>query len=51
MLAGIKHLKEKRKIKKFNQSHYLKNLILKETKPALIEEVHQIMEIKKYLRD
>ncbi len=51
MLAGISHLKEKRKIKKFNQQHYLKNLILKETKPALIEEVHQLMEIKKYLRE
>ena len=51
MVVGISHLKEKRKIKRFNKNHYLKNLILKETKPALIEEVHQLMEIKKYLRE
>jgi len=49
MVFGISHLKEKRKIKKFNQKHYLRNLILKDAKPALIEEVHQIMAIKKYI--
>jgi MFS family permease len=42
-------LKEVRKISKFEGRSAFKNVILKQTKPALIEEAHQIMSIKNYL--
>lgn len=42
-------MKEIRKTKKFDSSKTLKNMILKQAKPTLIEEAHEIMLIKKYL--
>ncbi|MFC1666232.1 MFS transporter [Nanoarchaeota archaeon] len=48
---GIPQINEVRKTEKFNGTKSLKNLILTETKPTIIEEAHQIMEIKKYLHE
>jgi len=46
---GISQLKEVRKTEKLGGTKALRNLIINETKPTLIEEAHQIMSIKKYL--
>ncbi|MEN7982233.1 MAG: MFS transporter [Nanoarchaeota archaeon] len=48
---GISTIKEVRKTEKFNGTKALKNIILNEAKPTLIEEAHQIMSIKKYLEE
>ena len=49
ILIGLSKIKEVRKTKDFKGTHALKNLILKETKPTLVEEAHQIMSIKSYI--
>ena len=49
ILWGIPKIKEVKKRKRFKGPRDLENLILKEAKPTLIEEVHEIMHIKKYL--
>lgn len=46
----IPKISEIKKTKKFGSSKVLKNIILKEAKPTLVEEAHEIMSIKKYLR-
>ena len=46
----IPKMKEIRKTKKFKGPRDLENLVLKEAKPTLVEEVHEIMHIKDYLR-
>lgn len=51
VIIGLPKMKEVRKIKEFKGSHALKNLILKEAKPTLVEEIHQIMSIKDYIRE
>jgi MFS family permease len=51
VIIGLPKMKEVRKMKEFKGTHALKNLILKEAKPTLVEEIHQIMSIKKYLKD
>ncbi len=43
-------VKEVRKTKKFKGAGSLKQIFLHETKPTLIEEAHEIMSIKKYIR-
>lgn len=43
-------LKEIRKVKKLRGFKDLENMVLKEGKPTLIEEVHEILHIKDYLR-
>ncbi len=48
---GIPHIKEIRKTEKFNGTKSLKDIIINEAKPTLIEEAHQIMSIKKYLEE
>lgn len=47
-IPKIKEIKHKQKIK---SATALTNLIFKEAKPTLIEEAHQIMSIKDYLRE
>ncbi len=49
VIIGLPKMKETRKIKEFSGTSALKNLILKEAKPTLVEEVHQIMSIKDYI--
>jgi MFS family permease len=49
MFYGIPSIKEVRKTEKFKGSRAFKDIILKEAKPTLIEEAHEIMSIKKYL--
>ncbi len=49
VLLGIPRIKEVKKRKRFRGPRDLENLVLKEAKPTLIEEVHEIMHIKKYL--
>lgn len=44
-------IKEVRKIKKLEGPKAFKNIIFKQLKPTLHEEVHQIMSIKKYLEE
>ena len=51
VIIGLPMMREVRKVKKFKGTNSLKNLILKEAKPTLVEEVHQIMSMKKYLRE
>ncbi|MCK4647565.1 MFS transporter [Candidatus Pacearchaeota archaeon] len=46
----IPKIKEIRKTEKLNGKKALKNLIFKQVKSTLFEEVHEIMSIKKYLR-
>ncbi len=46
----IPKIKEIRKKEKFNGSKAFKHMIFREVKPTILEEVHQIMSIKKYLR-
>lgn len=47
----LPQFKEVRKTKKFKSSRVFKNIILKQAKPTLIEEIHQISSIKEYLRE
>ena len=47
---GIKHLKEIRKTKRL-KPRAIKNLLIKEAGPTLIEEMHEITAIKDYLRE
>ncbi len=42
-------LREIRKTKKFDSSKVFKNIIFKQARPTLLEEVHEIMSVKKYL--
>jgi MFS family permease len=49
VMFWIPKIKEVRKISKFKGKSAFKNIILKQTKPALIEEAHQIMSIKSYI--
>jgi len=51
VMIGLPKIKEVRKTKKFSGNRALKNIIFKEAKPTLVEEFHQIMSIKKYIRD
>ena len=44
-------IKEIRKTKKFESSKVFKNIIFKEAKPTLIEEAHEIISIKEYLKE
>tara|TARA_Y100000310_G_scaffold322704_1_gene382043 strand:+ start:2659 stop:4035 length:1377 start_codon:yes stop_codon:yes gene_type:complete len=46
----IPKIKEIRKTEKFRGSRALKNMVFREAKPTILEEVHEIMSIKKYLR-
>jgi MFS family permease len=48
-IIGVHHLTEVRKISKFEGKSAFKNILLKQTKPTLVEEAHQLMSIKKYL--
>lgn len=45
----IPKIREIKKKKKLNNSKAFKNIIFKQTKPALLEEAHEIMSIKNYL--
>jgi MFS family permease len=47
---GVTKIKEVKKTKKFDGKKALKNIILKEAKPTLLEEAHEIMSIKDYIR-
>ncbi len=47
---GMRGMKEVRKTEKFNGMRSMGDLILKEAKPTLTEEIHQIMHIGKYLK-
>ena len=49
VIIGVSKMKEVRKTKEFEGTRALKNLILKEAKPTLLEEIHQIMSIKDYI--
>lgn len=51
VLIWLPKIKEVRKTKKFSGKRAFKDLILKEAKPTVIEETHQLMSIKKYLFD
>ena len=51
IIIGLSKMKEVRKVKEFKGTQSLKNLILKEARPTLVEEVHQIISIKKYLKN
>jgi MFS family permease len=48
---GIPHINEIKKTERFKGQKSLKNLLITEAKPTLIEEAHQIMSIKKYLNE
>lgn len=48
---GVAKIKEVRKTEKLDKTKGIKNLILSEVKPTLIEEAHQIMSIKEYLEE
>ncbi len=50
VLIWIPKIKEIRKTKRYTKKT-LTNMILKETKPTVIEETHQLISIKKYLFD
>ncbi len=50
VMVGLPRIKEVRKTKRFHGANTIKNVILKEAKPTIIEEAHQIMSIKKYIR-
>ncbi len=47
----INHMHESRKTETFDSRKALNSLILQEGKPTLVEEVHDLMSIKKYLRE
>jgi len=48
VIIFLPKLKEVRKTKKFKGTRDLENLFLKETKPTLLEEAHEIISIPKY---
>lgn len=50
VLFGIKKIKEVRKTKRFRGGRSFKVTLLKETKPTLVEEIHEIGSIKNYLK-
>jgi len=50
VFVSILKLKEIKKTKKYTKEA-IKKLILKEAKPTLLEEVHEIVSIKEYLRE
>lgn len=45
----VPKFREIKKIKKFDGFRSLKNLVLKEAKPTINEEIHQLISIKKYI--
>jgi len=47
----IKKIKEVRKTAKFDSTKSIKNLMVKEYKSTLIEEAHEIMAIKEYIKE
>ncbi|MCK5149623.1 MFS transporter [Candidatus Pacearchaeota archaeon] len=47
---GIPKIKEMKKTKKFDSSKIIKNIRFKQAKSTLMEEAHEIMSIKEYLR-
>ncbi len=49
ILIGLPRIKEVRRTAKFSASRAFKNIIIKEAKPTLHEEVHEIISIKEYL--
>jgi len=51
VLFWIPKIKEVRKTKRLTSAKALRDLILKQTRPTLIEETHQLMSIKKYIFD
>ena len=51
ILIWIPKFREIRKTKKFKGIKTFKNLVLKEAKPTLVEEVHEIIAIKEYLKE
>lgn len=51
VMIFLPKIKEVRKMKSFSGKRALKNIILKEAKPTLVEEAHQIMSIKRYLAE
>jgi|ETNmetMinimDraft_2_1059921.scaffolds.fasta_scaffold00938_7 MFS family permease len=51
ILFWIPQIKEIKKTEKFEGSKALKRMIFQEAKPTLLEEAHEIMSIKKYLRE
>ena len=46
----IPQIKEIKKTEKFEGSKTFRRMIFKETKPTILEEVHEIMSINKYLK-
>lgn len=50
VMVGLPRLKEVRKTKRFTGRSAFKNIILKEARPTLVEEFHQIMSIKRYIQ-
>ena len=48
---GISQIKEVKETEKFNGTKSLKEIIINDAKPTLMEEAHQIMSIKKYLEE
>ncbi|HED05244.1 MAG TPA: hypothetical protein ENI61_01010 [Ignavibacteria bacterium] len=46
----IPKIKEIKKTGKFRDSESLKEMIFVEAKPTILEEIHEIMSIKKYLK-
>ena len=51
ILWWIPKIKEVKKIRNSINSRVLKKIIFRDVKPTLLEEVHHIMEIKKYLKE
>ncbi len=50
VIFGLSKIKEVRKTKKFHGANTIKNIILKEAKLTIMEEAHQIMSIKRYIK-
>ena len=46
-IPKIKEIKKRRKIKSFKE---IEDVILKEARPTILEEVHEIMSIRKYIK-
>jgi MFS family permease len=51
VIIGLSKIKEIRKTEKLKGNMSIKDIILKEAKPTLVEEFHQLMSLKKYIRD
>ncbi len=49
VIFGIRKIKEIRKTRKYKGFKSIEDIFLKEAKPTLIEEVHEIMHIRKYI--